>query len=99
MPIVLMKVTASDGSSSMASVCGTSLAASYAQYPIDAQVAGVAIGAYINEYDPKTEGHDEDHAMSNTLLGKFKSLIGFNDATSRTNKLPFKEHADGQVFG
>ena len=41
---VVSEITESNGSSSMASVCGTSLALMDAGVPIKAQVAGIAMG-------------------------------------------------------
>ena len=48
------QVTGSDGSSSMATVCAASLAAAEAEVPMLAQVAGVAIGAYIQPDDQQS---------------------------------------------
>ena len=46
---VVSEITESNGSSSMASVCGTSLALMDAGVPIKAQVAGIAMGLVKDE--------------------------------------------------
>ncbi|XP_053567998.1 polyribonucleotide nucleotidyltransferase 1, mitochondrial, partial [Bombina bombina] len=65
---VTSEVLESNGSSSMASACGGSLALMDAGVPISAPVAGVAIGL-ITKYDPEKNGEIQDYRLLTDILG------------------------------
>ncbi|XP_076657193.1 polyribonucleotide nucleotidyltransferase 1 [Halictus rubicundus] len=61
------EVLESNGSSSMASVCGGSMALMDAGVPISAQVAGVAIGLVSNFDDSNTKQAEQYHILTDIL--------------------------------
>ncbi|XP_076283804.1 polyribonucleotide nucleotidyltransferase 1 [Lasioglossum baleicum] len=61
------EVLESNGSSSMASVCGGSMALMDAGVPISAQVAGVAIGLVSNFDDSNSKQTDQYHILTDIL--------------------------------
>ncbi|KAI1886399.1 hypothetical protein AGOR_G00213620 [Albula goreensis] len=65
---VTSEVLESNGSSSMASACGGSLALMDAGVPISAQVAGVAIGL-ISKPNPEKPAEIEDYRLLTDILG------------------------------
>ncbi|KAE8601119.1 hypothetical protein XENTR_v10013537 [Xenopus tropicalis] len=65
---VTSEVLESNGSSSMASACGGSLALMDAGVPISAAVAGVAIGL-ITKYSPDKNGEIQDYRLLTDILG------------------------------
>uniref|UniRef100_A0A8C0GTD4 polyribonucleotide nucleotidyltransferase n=1 Tax=Chelonoidis abingdonii TaxID=106734 RepID=A0A8C0GTD4_CHEAB len=65
---VTSEVLESNGSSSMASVCGGSLALMDAGVPISAAVAGVAVGL-VTRCHPEKNGEIEDYRLLTDILG------------------------------
>ncbi|OCT77740.1 polyribonucleotide nucleotidyltransferase 1, mitochondrial [Xenopus laevis] len=65
---VTSEVLESNGSSSMASACGGSLALMDAGVPISATVAGVAIGL-VTKYSPEKNGEIQDYRLLTDILG------------------------------
>ncbi|KAG8443987.1 hypothetical protein GDO86_009245, partial [Hymenochirus boettgeri] len=65
---VTSEVLESNGSSSMASACGGSLALMDAGVPISAAVAGVAVGL-VTKYNPEKNGEIQDYRLLTDILG------------------------------
>jgi len=74
---VVSEITESNGSSSMASVCGTSLSLMDAGVPVKAPVAGIAMGLI-------KEG--EDHAVLSDILGDEDHLGDMDFKVAGTNE-------------
>lgn len=68
---VTSEVTDSNGSSSMATVCGATLALLDAGVPIEAPVAGVSVGLALSENDNKSasEGDSKDYELLLDITG------------------------------
>ena len=98
----------------MATVCGTSLAAAHAEISIASQIAGIAIGAYI-EPDTETRGelsfsNDDDsmppdqaatpntRATTGGFFGAVQSMLGFASSTVSKQSEDSVDPEDTQEF-
>mgnify|MGYP001587556445 CR=1 FL=1 len=109
---LVSEILSSNGSSSMASVCGSSLALMDAGVPIKAPLAGIAMGLMIDEKDPKNwkvltdiQGPEDHHGdMDCKVAGSAQGICGLqmdvkvNGITLEILKQTLKQARSARLF-